>query len=299
MWPDGIPRRWCAGITGGTLLFLASVLLAGGGYRSDAAPLLQPVADGQSVFQQKCTSCHTIGGGKLAGPDLKGVTARRDRAWLVRFIVSPDKVLAEKDPTATQLLQEYSNIPMPNLGISEADANAILDYLASQGGAPPAATPQPGQAAPPALAGDPAAGKALFTGATGLHNGGAPCISCHSAAGAGQLGGGAVGPDLTQTFTKYGGAAGVGGMLAGLPFPTMKPIYDGRPLTAEEQAALTAFFQASASQQNVDTTLLLTLLIVAGLAVLLLLAQLVWRGRLRSVRGAMVDQSRKTGGAAR
>ena len=35
----------------------------------------QTADQGQQIFQLKCTSCHTIGGGKLVGPDLQG----RDR----------------------------------------------------------------------------------------------------------------------------------------------------------------------------------------------------------------------------
>ena len=44
-----------------------------------AAPTAQDAAQGQAIFVQKCASCHTIGGGKLVGPDLKGVTATRPR----------------------------------------------------------------------------------------------------------------------------------------------------------------------------------------------------------------------------
>lgn len=33
-------------------------------------------------FRQNCTSCHTIGGGRLTGPDLKDVEGRKDSDWL-------------------------------------------------------------------------------------------------------------------------------------------------------------------------------------------------------------------------
>ena len=39
------------------------------------------------------------------GPDLKGVTARRDRAWLIRYLVAPDVLRAKKDPVAVELEQ--------------------------------------------------------------------------------------------------------------------------------------------------------------------------------------------------
>ena len=50
-----------------------------------------PLGDqpGQSLFSKMCAPCHTIGGGDHVGPDLLGVVGRRDRAWLVDFIINP------------------------------------------------------------------------------------------------------------------------------------------------------------------------------------------------------------------
>lgn len=96
-------------------------------------PAAQSAGDGQTIFQAKCAACHTIGGGKLVGPDLQGVTTRRDKAWLTRWIKEPDKMLAEGDPTATQLLQEFNNVPMPNLGLTDQQAEAIIAYLSTVG----------------------------------------------------------------------------------------------------------------------------------------------------------------------
>ena len=281
-------------------LSLVGVLIFGMAYLAGATPLAQLADDGQALFQQKCSACHTIGSGKMAGPDLKGVTARRDREWLARFISAPDKMLAQKDPTAAQLLQEYNNLPMPNLGLSDSDVTAILAYLDSQGSgtaAPPAAQ-APAPARPqtaPAAAGDAVMGRALFTGERPLQNGGAACVACHSAAGIGALGGGALGPDLTQAFNKFGGDAGMASLLAGLPFPTMKPIFETRPLTPEEQASIGAFLKASTAQQPVDGTWMLILLVLAVLAALLILAQAVWSRKLVSVRKALIEQTRARG----
>ncbi len=86
---------------------------------------------GQEIFQSTCTACHTIGKGKLVGPDLAGVTSRRDESWLKRQIKEPDRLIAEKDPIAIQLLQEANNVPMVPLGLSDADVAAVIAYLAS------------------------------------------------------------------------------------------------------------------------------------------------------------------------
>jgi cytochrome c551/c552 len=86
---------------------------------------------GQQIFQSKCTACHTIGKGKLVGPDLAGVASRREESWLKRQIKEPDRLIAEKDPIAMQLLQEANNVPMVPLGLSDADVVAVIAYLKS------------------------------------------------------------------------------------------------------------------------------------------------------------------------
>src|SRR5690606_25828339 len=116
---------------------------------------------GQASFEAKCAACHSIGGGDMVGPDLKGVSARRDGQWLLNWIVKPDQVLASGDATAQELLARYT-VPMPNLGVSEAEAAAILAYIDAQSGAGQAA-PAP-VAAQPQLVGDPAIGEQYFTG---------------------------------------------------------------------------------------------------------------------------------------
>ena len=85
---------------------------------------------GEQVFQKKCAGCHTIGGGKLVGPDLTGVTSRREEDWLFRQIQQPDTLIAEKDPIALQLLQEY-NMPMVPLGLEDSEVAAVISYLKS------------------------------------------------------------------------------------------------------------------------------------------------------------------------
>lgn len=85
--------------------------------------------EGKIIFEQKCVACHTIGEGKRIGPDLKGVTERRDLSWLKGFIQSPSSYFAG-DAIAANLLKEYG-IPMPDLGLKEAEVEAILAYLKS------------------------------------------------------------------------------------------------------------------------------------------------------------------------
>jgi len=74
-----------------------------------------PAQETAQYFRQNCFSCHTIGGGKLTGPDLKGITSRRDRDWLVDFILDPISVIAGGDAYAEQLVEESNGVIMPAL----------------------------------------------------------------------------------------------------------------------------------------------------------------------------------------
>lgn len=256
------------------------------------APVARSAGEGQALFEEKCAACHTIGGGNRVGPDLKGVTTLRDRDWLVRWIAAPDKMLAQKDPLAIKITQQFNNLPMPNLGLTGDQVSALVSYLENPAGGattPPAATAGQG-ARQPLAKGDPATGKDLFTGAVGFQNGGPACMACHSIAGIGALGGGAMGPDLTDAYGKYGDS-GIASVLATLPFPTMNPIFASRPLTPEEQANLWAFFQAAAvAQRPAEAVGQLGLLAVVGAAILILVAHLFFRRRLAQVRRPMVAQ---------
>jgi cytochrome c2 len=92
-------------------------------------------------------------------------------------------------------------------------------------------------------AGDAAAGKRLFTGETQLANGGPACMSCHSIAGAGALGGGRVGPDLTGVYTKLGETPLVSACEK-TNFKIMSAAYKDHPVTKREALHLTKFFAA-------------------------------------------------------
>jgi cytochrome c553 len=83
---------------------------------------------GEEIFQGNCAGCHTIGKGNLVGPDLSGVTIRREENWLIRQIKDPDGLVEEKDPVALQLLKEY-NMPMVALGLSDEEIKEIILYL--------------------------------------------------------------------------------------------------------------------------------------------------------------------------
>jgi len=63
------------------------------------------------------------------GPDLRGVTERRERAWLESFITHPDLARARNDPVAVALVAKFPGVRMPVLGLAEADATDLIAQL--------------------------------------------------------------------------------------------------------------------------------------------------------------------------
>jgi cytochrome c2 len=260
------------------------------------APANAQADAGKQIFQEKCTACHTVGGGDLVGPDLKGVTTKRPRDWLEQWIAAPDAMIAKKDPTAIELLHKYRDVPMPNLGLSAADVTGVLAYIEAASGA--AATPATASA--PEVQGNPEIGKELFTGVVRFRNGGPPCMACHSVVGIGALGGGQLGPDLTDVVTRFNGAAAVNAFLTGMPTPTMKAVWSQHPPTNEERASVVSFLgQAQVTQRPAQAIWQLAGLAGLGLVILLAVAAANWRNRLRfGVRRPMMAKP-TTGGTGR
>ncbi len=102
------------------------------------APEVRNISQGETLFRTRCSTCHTIGKGQedlaagLEGPDLLGVTRRRDRAWLERWIAEPDKMLEERDPIAMGLYAKYNNLPMPNMRLSKVDVEDLLGHISTE-----------------------------------------------------------------------------------------------------------------------------------------------------------------------
>ncbi|MEA2010078.1 MAG: cytochrome D1 domain-containing protein [Actinomycetota bacterium] len=89
-------------------------------------PLSEEAAAGQTIYDQQCAACHTIGGGPLVGPDLAGVTELRDTGWLHAWIIDP-KAFSEVDADAAEI---YTGA-MPALGLSSSETDNVISYLES------------------------------------------------------------------------------------------------------------------------------------------------------------------------
>ncbi|HMB51806.1 MAG TPA: SCO family protein [Thermoanaerobaculia bacterium] len=100
------------------------------------APEIRQISTGEDLFRTRCAACHTVGRGDVRqvaqrriGPDLYAVGERRDRAWLERWLKEPDAMLAEGDPLAVAMKEEWNGVPMPNLRLTDNDVTAILGYI--------------------------------------------------------------------------------------------------------------------------------------------------------------------------
>lgn len=252
-------------------------------------------SDGQAIFEQRCVVCHSVGSDRLIGPGLAGITNRRDRDWLKRFITRPDQMLASGDSIAARLLEEYQ-IVMPNLGTTDAEADAILAYLDGGAGSVGAA----GQPAVVTAATEEQVilGQDLFQGTTRLSNSGPTCNSCHEVINDAVIGGGILAAELTTVFSRLGGPS-VRAILGSPPFPVMQRAYRDKPLTDEEVVALVGFLQRADAEQALhqprDYGIKLFGAGVLGIVILLGLYTLAWRGRLRgSVNQSIYDRQVKS-----
>ncbi len=250
--------------------------------------------DTAAFFKQNCTSCHTIGGGRLTGPDLKDVTTRKDRAWLVQFLQSPKAMIDSGDPYAARLQQEARGVMMPNVaGMNPQQAQALLDLITAESRLPRSQFAGLLISDRPLTSQDVRKGKLIFLGEQPLSAGGPACISCHTIKGLTLLGGGRLGPDLTRVYERLQGRKGLAAWLSAPASPTMAPVFRAHAMQSEEILSLVALFEDSAKKGGeADTTSLLNFFLLGLGGMVLGLASLdaLWKKRFRGVRRSMVHK---------
>ena len=82
---------------------------------------------------QTCAACHTVGGGKLVGPDLLGVENRHSEDWLRKFIKSSQSLISSGDEEAIKVFNENNMIPMPDQPLSDKEIKMVLTFIKSEG----------------------------------------------------------------------------------------------------------------------------------------------------------------------
>lgn len=249
--------------------------------------------DTADFFKARCYGCHTIGGGRLQGPDLKNVTQRKDREWLIGFMTDPPGVIDSGDPYANKLVQEARNVRMPVVaGMTRERAEKLLDLIDEESKKAKSRFEGVKLITRPFTPADADEGREMFLGRKRLENGGTACISCHSMHDMPALGGGRLGPELTRVFDKYKDRKTLGMWLAAPGTATMQPVFKNHPLTPEEIHALSAYFSASARESTSDSAPSRVSFLLLGLfvsAVLVFGMDAVWKRRFHAVRKPLVE----------
>ncbi|GAA4783593.1 c-type cytochrome [Olivibacter ginsenosidimutans] len=105
----------------------------------------QDVKEGESLFKQKCVSCHAINK-DVIGPALKDVSKRHEEAWLLKWIKNSQALVAAGDKTAVDLFEGHNKTVMTAFpDLSDDNIKSILAYIDEASNAP-ADTQQPGAA---------------------------------------------------------------------------------------------------------------------------------------------------------
>ncbi len=83
---------------------------------------------GKEIFELKCSACHKVNE-RYIGPAVGDVLEQRSPTYVMNMILNPDG-MTKNHPEAKKLLQEYMS-PMPNQGLSQEEARAIVEFFAS------------------------------------------------------------------------------------------------------------------------------------------------------------------------
>lgn len=93
-------------------------------------------AAGKQLFNSNCAACHRVNQ-KLVGPALAGVTQRRTKEWLYKWVQNSSDLINSGDAQAKAVFEEYNKVPMtPFPLLTEADIDNILAYIETPPAAP-------------------------------------------------------------------------------------------------------------------------------------------------------------------
>lgn len=273
---------------------IAVLALAGASLSLTDLDAAQTSDQGQETFQALCAMCHTVGGGRLVGPDLQGVSERRSEDWIIAFVQHSQQVIQSGDAAAVALFEEYSGMMMPDQPLTDDEVRAVLAYIRTAESAGGVDAPGSEQAEPVATEEQVVHGQSLFQGTARLTNGGPTCNSCHEVTNDAVIGGGVLARELTTAFSRLGGP-GVRAILGSPPFPVMQQAYLGKPLTDDEVTSLVAFLERADAEQALhqprDYGIKLFGAGLLGSVLLLGLYSMAWRGRRpRSVNQSIFDR---------
>lgn len=85
---------------------------------------------GEELYKEHtCNACHMLTDMRMVGPGLEGILERRDREWLKKWIRNSGELVASGDEQAVAVFEEYNQVPMPPVNISDEDLETLIDYI--------------------------------------------------------------------------------------------------------------------------------------------------------------------------
>lgn len=90
-------------------------------------------AEGKTISDLKCASCHKYTDERLVGPGWAGVTEKHRPEWIMNFVTNPDPMI-DKDPELQAQL-ELCLVRMPNQNIADDEARMIVEFMRQNDGA--------------------------------------------------------------------------------------------------------------------------------------------------------------------
>jgi len=207
---------------------------------------------GEKIFLTTCRACHTIGQGRLVGPDLANVHKRLKEGWIIKFIKSSQTMVKSGDPDAVKIFNEFNKIIMPDQSLTDPQIISVINYIKEK--SPKEATTKEVKAPKFTLKNslgfnlDEAGrdeyklGQQYFTGEKRFANDGPSCLSCHNVVNDNVASGGLLAKDLTNAYSRLN-AAGIDAIISSPPFPVMKTAFENKQLTKNERYYLLAFLK--------------------------------------------------------
>lgn len=108
-----------------TILFCLTFLLVGSFFVQ-----AQDIEAGKTLFKSNCAACHTVGKGKLTGPDLKDLTQRVDLEWIIPFVKNSTAVIESGDAYAVKIFNEFNKTVMTaHPQLTDEDITNIVGYI--------------------------------------------------------------------------------------------------------------------------------------------------------------------------
>lgn len=97
----------------------------------------QDIGVGEGTFKQTCAACHTIGRGRLVGPDLANVHQRRSQDWILKFVKSSQSIVKSGDKYADSLFRAFNQVVMPDQPtLSDEQIKNVISYIEAGSSAP-------------------------------------------------------------------------------------------------------------------------------------------------------------------